>query len=218
MLRLGSVERFKGADHSRSKRLLRDAKTPKARLAYIEFWRRFAKHVPSGDLHNYCRMRQLALCAIQLYRRYVSPYKGFSCAYRVHTGCASCSTLGYRAIRRYGLRNGLGILSHRLDRCSFAHGLSEKKRSSHRSSQAGFCDMVATAATLTVSVRSSTGRTAMVAAAGRKPRAKMRSGSVFLLRKQSKEGAWIKRQRSRNQRSLLPPDELLPHRGAQYCE
>ena len=38
-------------------------------------------------------MRALALVAIGAYQRYVSPYKGFCCAYRAHTSRASCSAL-----------------------------------------------------------------------------------------------------------------------------
>lgn len=51
------------------------------------------------------------------YQRYVSPYKGFCCAYRVHTGRASCSTLGRRVIRAHGLFGGLVLLSQRFRRC-----------------------------------------------------------------------------------------------------
>ena len=66
-------------------------------------------------------MRSLALPAIRLYQRHVSPYKGFCCAYRFHLGRASCSNLGYRAIRRYGLLAGWVILRQRLKRCGVAH-------------------------------------------------------------------------------------------------
>ena len=44
--------------------------------------------------------------AIGAYQRYLSPYKGFCCAYRAHTGRASCSALGARVIRRHGLLAG----------------------------------------------------------------------------------------------------------------
>lgn len=92
---------------------------------------------------------QLALGAIRGYQRYVSPYKGFSCAYRVHTGCASCSALGFRAIRRYGVARGLAILDSRLVRCGVAHrryGASASqppalsKNLPFAAPQAGFCD------------------------------------------------------------------------------
>lgn len=65
--------------------------------------------------------QRLALAAIDAYKRWVSPFKGYACAYRVHTGADSCSTLGARAIRRYGLARGLGILRERTFLCGVAH-------------------------------------------------------------------------------------------------
>ncbi|WP_050409231.1 membrane protein insertion efficiency factor YidD [Massilia sp. NR 4-1] len=57
-------------------------------------------------------LAKLVLGAIRAYQRYLSPYKGFSCCFRVVTGRDSCSGYGYRVIGRYGLRRG-GILLHR---------------------------------------------------------------------------------------------------------
>lgn len=82
----------------------------------------------------------LALGAIRIYQRFVSPYKGFSCAYRCHTGCASCSALGFRAIRRFGVRRGVGILRQRFERCAIAHERYAPMARS-RSLQAGYCDL-----------------------------------------------------------------------------
>ncbi len=62
----------------------------------------------------------MALAAIRFYKRHVSPHKGFSCAYRVHVGACSCSTLGLRAISRYGVWRGLGVLRLRLGQCHLA--------------------------------------------------------------------------------------------------
>ena len=45
--------------------------------------------------------RYLVLKSIVWYQRILSPHKGFSCANAHHTGCASCSRLGYRVIRRH---------------------------------------------------------------------------------------------------------------------
>lgn len=64
---------------------------------------------------------RLALLLITAYRRYISPFKGFSCAYRCHTGRASCSALGFRAVRRFGLGGGLAILRWRLNECHAVH-------------------------------------------------------------------------------------------------
>lgn len=66
-------------------------------------------------------MRSAALFAIELYQRYLSPHKGYCCAYRIYTGSASCSVLGYRAIRRFGLWDGLALLRERLALCGVAY-------------------------------------------------------------------------------------------------
>ena len=47
-------------------------------------------------------MRDLALASIGLYQRYISPYKGFCCAYRVHKGPA-CEELKRSLAKRIGL-------------------------------------------------------------------------------------------------------------------
>jgi putative component of membrane protein insertase Oxa1/YidC/SpoIIIJ protein YidD len=84
-------------------------------------------------------LRDLALRAIRLYQRYLSPRKGFACAYRACTGGASCSELGFRAIRRYGLRGGLRVLDARLERCRQAAS-QQPRRTAWPRAQAGDCD------------------------------------------------------------------------------
>lgn len=66
-------------------------------------------------------MRALALPAIRFYQRRISPYKGFCCAYRSQLGRCSCSELGLRAIRRYGLLKGVGVLQQRLELCGVTY-------------------------------------------------------------------------------------------------
>ncbi|OYU25284.1 MAG: hypothetical protein CFE41_22090 [Burkholderiales bacterium PBB2] len=64
----------------------------------------------------------LALALIRGYQRFLSPRKGFVCAYRVHRRhAAGCSALGYRAIRRLGVWRGLGVLRLRLAACGDLH-------------------------------------------------------------------------------------------------
>jgi putative component of membrane protein insertase Oxa1/YidC/SpoIIIJ protein YidD len=63
----------------------------------------------------------VVLKGIRLYQRYVSPRKGFACAYRIHTGGQSCSSFGFRAIERHGLTRGLKLLRRRLDLCAWHH-------------------------------------------------------------------------------------------------
>lgn len=85
-------------------------------------------------------MKAIALALISGYQNYLSPYKGFSCAYRAHTGCTSCSALGYRAIRMKGLFKGIGILNERLHVCGIAHRRSALRRNRPPLLQRGDCD------------------------------------------------------------------------------
>ncbi len=66
-------------------------------------------------------MKTLLLAAIRMYRRYLSPYKGFSCAWRIATGGESCSAYGYRVISRHGTKVGIGLLRRRMAACGDAH-------------------------------------------------------------------------------------------------
>lgn len=88
-------------------------------------------------------MKAAVLLAITFYQRWISPHKRFSCAYRLHTGHASCSWLGFRAIRRYGVWRGAAVLRARFERCSAAHRQHQQlhpRSHLHMRSQAGFCD------------------------------------------------------------------------------
>jgi uncharacterized protein len=93
-------------------------------------------------------MKNIALAAIRMYQRFLSPIKGFSCAYRLYTGGESCSAYGYRVIGRYGIRAGVSLLRRRLHACSHVqrqHAAVQRSRSAgmamQANSQAGFCDV-----------------------------------------------------------------------------
>ena len=85
--------------------------------------------------------RRIALAAIRVYQVRVSPYKGFCCAYRQHTGRASCSELGRRAIRRRGLLQGLAVLRRRMARCGVVHRRTLGEMRRLPASQRGVCDL-----------------------------------------------------------------------------
>ena len=87
------------------------------------------------------RMKVLALALISGYQSYLSPYKGFRCALRAHTGCVSCSALGYRAIRMNGFLKGVGILRERLLVCGMAHRRYGVVRKRPPLAQRGDCDI-----------------------------------------------------------------------------
>jgi putative component of membrane protein insertase Oxa1/YidC/SpoIIIJ protein YidD len=71
-----------------------------------------------------------AIALIGGYQRYVSPHKGFCCAYRAQTGRPSWSEFARRAIRRLGLIEGLLLLRLRFAACTTSAAvLSESKQS-----------------------------------------------------------------------------------------
>lgn len=91
-------------------------------------------------------MKIAALRAIRFYQDYLSPHKGFSCAYRVHTGQESCSAYGYRVIERFGLQKGWRLLRRRMRACArvacdcrSAQPAAAMPR--QRATQAGYCDV-----------------------------------------------------------------------------
>jgi len=84
----------------------------------------------------------LALAVIRFYQRFISPYKGFSCALRVATGGASCSAYGHAVITRFGLARGLGLLRRRFELCGHVHGRLRAAPPPHPrlKYQRGFCN------------------------------------------------------------------------------
>ena len=64
---------------------------------------------------------RLLIYAIYFYKRFISPHKPSGCAFRISTGRASCSTLGLRAVRRYGALAGLVLIRKRTQKCGIAY-------------------------------------------------------------------------------------------------
>jgi len=63
--------------------------------------------------------KHLALAAIGMYQRHLSPRKGYSCAYRVGAGGTGCSGFGKHAISKHGLVLGLILLRRRFAKCAW---------------------------------------------------------------------------------------------------
>lgn len=87
-------------------------------------------------------MRFIALMLIRLYQRFLSPLKGYSCAYRVHTGKESCSVYGYQVIVRYGVMTGYQLIRRRMDKCTHIFELNRPYQGTASISrfQSGYCD------------------------------------------------------------------------------
>ena len=62
-----------------------------------------------------------ATIAIGAYRRYLSPYKGFCCAYRQVTGRRSCSAYALAVVERLGALALLQALPRQFARCKAAY-------------------------------------------------------------------------------------------------
>lgn len=86
-------------------------------------------------------MRDILLALIRGYQRFISPHKGFVCAYRVHTGRASCSALGYRVVRRFGVWQGLGLIRQRTHLCGVVHRHHAHRVHPRLHTQVGICDI-----------------------------------------------------------------------------
>lgn len=64
--------------------------------------------------------RWMAVTAVGVYQRSLSPRKGFACAYRVRFDGSSCSQHFLQQLDQGGLRHGLGSLQSRLHECRLA--------------------------------------------------------------------------------------------------
>jgi putative component of membrane protein insertase Oxa1/YidC/SpoIIIJ protein YidD len=92
-------------------------------------------------------MKKILLVMIATYQRFISPIKGYSCAYKKHTGRTSCSTFGYQAIERYGVWIGFLLLRRRFAVCSDVYRRHRDMKyyrttlPGSAQAQLGFCDL-----------------------------------------------------------------------------
>lgn len=95
-------------------------------------------------------MKKISLLLIDLYQNFISPYKGYSCAYRLATGEVGCSGYGKKVISRFGLKTGYSLLQRRFAECKCSsdqlkkeliHNHAPKKLLHPKMAfQQGFCD------------------------------------------------------------------------------
>lgn len=64
---------------------------------------------------------KMALGAIWGYQQYISPHKGFRCAYSVRHGGTGCSGYAKHAIRDHGLWRAIPAIRRRLAECRVAY-------------------------------------------------------------------------------------------------
>lgn len=66
-------------------------------------------------------MTTIASTAVHLYRRFISPYKGFRCAHQAVHGRGSCSNYGLRVYDRRPFGQATALLKRRLEACRAAY-------------------------------------------------------------------------------------------------
>ncbi|WP_392562720.1 membrane protein insertion efficiency factor YidD [Orbus sturtevantii] len=64
--------------------------------------------------------KYLSIALIRFYQKFISPHKGFCCAYRKYSGGRSCSSFALVAVRRYGVSALWHLFPKRLDNCKMA--------------------------------------------------------------------------------------------------
>jgi uncharacterized protein len=79
-----------------------------------------------------------------MYQRYVSPYKGYICAFRVHTGRCSCSEFARRVVLKHGIMKMMTLLPRRFGRCQDSYlaqmaNQNENKEEQRNASDPSFC-------------------------------------------------------------------------------
>lgn len=70
---------------------------------------------------NYHLLDQLMLWLLAFYQKFVSPYKGFKCAYGVWTGQSTCSAEAKKILKQDGLIAGWPKIQAQLQQCRAAY-------------------------------------------------------------------------------------------------
>ena len=61
-----------------------------------------------------------AIASINFYQKYISPKKGYYCAYRVHHNDLSCSEFAKTTIQNIGLLNSFSVIKNRFEECKLS--------------------------------------------------------------------------------------------------
>jgi len=59
----------------------------------------------------------IALKTINFYQKWISPYKGYSCAYKYYTNKHSCSEFAKKSIQKFGIIKSIPLINIHLKKC-----------------------------------------------------------------------------------------------------
>lgn len=65
-------------------------------------------------------LSQIAIMGIRVYRKYLSPLKGYKCASGLLGGKSTCSVVGLRIFKKTDLIKGIALLNRQFDKCALA--------------------------------------------------------------------------------------------------
>lgn len=88
----------------------------------------------------------MALQCIVFYQKWISPYKGFCCAYKHRTGGHSCSQYALKVVRRFGVWGLIRGLPEQFDRCHHAYLELQKDQEEEekKKKDSSWCDCMPT--------------------------------------------------------------------------
>ena len=98
-------------------------------------WERMFKNI-SGSLDG------VAIVLIIIYQKYLSPYKGYRCAYSVLHGANSCSSSVINHIKDYGLIRGWRNIKGQFYLCSLASKKLHSEKGKEKNKESKCCKPV----------------------------------------------------------------------------
>jgi putative component of membrane protein insertase Oxa1/YidC/SpoIIIJ protein YidD len=82
---------------------------------------------------TYIKMiNKLAIKTISSYQQYISPHKGFCCAYGVLNGAPSCSAYAKQQIKMHGIIKASGLIRSQFKKCKMAAETIAKDRKNNK--------------------------------------------------------------------------------------
>jgi len=77
--------------------------------------------------------------SIDLYQRYISPHKGYCCAYRFYSNKMSCSEFAKKCFMKYGFKKSFILSRHHLKKCKDIYLFEKKKDNKKEDSSESYC-------------------------------------------------------------------------------
>lgn len=84
-------------------------------------------------------MKYIFIFIIRLYQRYISPHKGYRCAYAILHNQPSCSNSVINIIEINGLIRGWQLIMQQFNYCSLAYSKIQKEENNKKKEKNSWC-------------------------------------------------------------------------------